>query len=815
MSNQSTDLRLKIDAHVIRQLGAELITDSEQALLELIKNSYDADADTCIITIDTTYKEPFGNNFQFGKITIWDNGTGMNREQIINGWLTVSNSEKRGLKKAGKKTKKHKRSYTGDKGLGRLGSMKLANTIRISTYFVPNEEGLEVAFNWDDFTSGTTVDQVKISEKNIKGQKETGTLIDLVGLRELLPWEGQQNTKRLQSKISGLLSPFGHLNDFKVYLKINGKEIDLNVFDEKYKNASVVKLEFKVIDKVLFATGFVKLHFYQGNQTKDKAQYKDYIASDNGKSFFKGLGTKKNLNEYDISYLEDDVYQIKFTHQISWEDILHENEPLSYPGDFEASFYYYFINAKNDVINKNIVKELAGISAFRDGFKMGDGGNNDWIGFSDDKRSGEASYSLRAANTIGYVALSIEHNSNLKEKSDRQGYVHDQYYNGYMLLLRTMLSFSNGFLNRSRRFATEFKRKKDEIESKKPENYSAEDAIVEIQTITNQAEASKKSQAVKSAKTQRAIASAQKATDAILSDMLLDEKSKNEIIRLEQELVNISTSVQEDAIAYNDFLSTLSNHRISAQKIIDRIDNFNDQIDNFHNHVAIGLSAASVAHEIYPQLDNINLNTNKLKSNLKNLEIKDLKLSKSIVSIESDIKIIAKNVSILNPMLRNRIIKKENLSVYDAITDYISFREHRLNVDKVSIHINQPVLDFDVKYSRGKLTQILDNLFRNSIYWLNQKALSEPFNKEISISIDGTSFTIWDNGPGVRTGIEEIIFDIFVTDKSSEFGQGLGLYIVSTLLKQENCSIELLPDRNKNERLYKFRVDLKGMKINE
>ncbi len=42
---QSPDFRLRIDAHALVQLGEQLITDDEQALLELVKNSYDADAD--------------------------------------------------------------------------------------------------------------------------------------------------------------------------------------------------------------------------------------------------------------------------------------------------------------------------------------------------------------------------------------------------------------------------------------------------------------------------------------------------------------------------------------------------------------------------------------------------------------------------------------------------------------------------------------------------------------------------------------------------------------------------------------------------
>jgi len=59
MAAHDSTLELRIDTRVVRQLGAELITDPEQALLELVKNSYDADADRCRVQIDTNAKAYF------------------------------------------------------------------------------------------------------------------------------------------------------------------------------------------------------------------------------------------------------------------------------------------------------------------------------------------------------------------------------------------------------------------------------------------------------------------------------------------------------------------------------------------------------------------------------------------------------------------------------------------------------------------------------------------------------------------------------------------------------------------------------------
>jgi hypothetical protein len=87
--------QVQVDAHVIRQLGDQLVTDAEQALIELIKNCWDADAERVRITIDTAYRDEDDPPALTGRILVDDDGCGMNRDAITNGWLTISLSLKR------------------------------------------------------------------------------------------------------------------------------------------------------------------------------------------------------------------------------------------------------------------------------------------------------------------------------------------------------------------------------------------------------------------------------------------------------------------------------------------------------------------------------------------------------------------------------------------------------------------------------------------------------------------------------------------------------------------------------------------------
>jgi len=147
------DAGLRVGAHVLVQLGSELVTDVEQAILECVKNAYDADAPGCRIDIDTRevgsqsevglidrfwgFDKPTetvtvelldqagqplkakpsadGTNITrklnyTGRITIEDKGDGLGPEQLRNSWLVISGSNKRGA--AGGRKSKTKKGRT-------------------------------------------------------------------------------------------------------------------------------------------------------------------------------------------------------------------------------------------------------------------------------------------------------------------------------------------------------------------------------------------------------------------------------------------------------------------------------------------------------------------------------------------------------------------------------------------------------------------------------------------------------------------------------------------------------------------------------
>ena len=125
-------VRFTVDTHLFRELGELLVGRDSTALIELIKNSYDADA-----TEVTVHGENLSDQRR-GRIVIVDNGSGMTRDRFISGFLRIASR----LKDQGtKRSTVFGRRYTGVKGIGRLAAHKLARRLEVSSVHRDESDG--------------------------------------------------------------------------------------------------------------------------------------------------------------------------------------------------------------------------------------------------------------------------------------------------------------------------------------------------------------------------------------------------------------------------------------------------------------------------------------------------------------------------------------------------------------------------------------------------------------------------------------------------------------------------------------------------
>lgn len=208
-------LKWKFDISTFRLIGRELITDRITALFELVKNSYDANAQQVNVTFQNV-----GPNKDDSLISIKDDGIGMSFEDIRDKWMVIGTSNKR---KSPLSPKPFLRKCVGEKGIGRFAVDKLGDRLSIITKQKGAANWLKVNINWDLYASNdenslqwfTDIESPYeyIPATNIE---DHGTELRITRVRE--PWDSS-SIKHAIVQISKLVSPFTSLSyPFCVYV---------------------------------------------------------------------------------------------------------------------------------------------------------------------------------------------------------------------------------------------------------------------------------------------------------------------------------------------------------------------------------------------------------------------------------------------------------------------------------------------------------------------------------------------------------------------------------------------------------------------
>lgn len=204
--------RFYVDAKTLIHLGRDSIKDHTTALLELVKNSYDADS----LNVDVEVYCSNGSDL----IRVADNGFGMTRDELINSWLRIGFSSKRKSRHS-----ESGRRKTGEKGIGRISTDRLGEKLELVTK-TKKDGVIGLKVDWAEFdTEGKDVfdidveifypKTINIPDKNGK-PSTTGTEIKITKLRQ--PWT-PSNIENLYYELSSLTPPFNEVKDFVIELE--------------------------------------------------------------------------------------------------------------------------------------------------------------------------------------------------------------------------------------------------------------------------------------------------------------------------------------------------------------------------------------------------------------------------------------------------------------------------------------------------------------------------------------------------------------------------------------------------------------------
>jgi hypothetical protein len=719
-----------IHASVVFQLGESLITDSVQALVELVKNSYDADASYCKITISTEQISDPGARFKgaVGSITVEDDGTGMSLSDIRRGWLTISNSGKKDFKDRLQTTKKG-RTPLGDKGLGRLGTQRLGDNVEIVTRAAESALEHDVWFSWKDFRGQRNLPDIDIGREDRPPTREHGTTLIVSGLREPDLWKGD-GVKELGTSLSQLISPYRAARDFVVYAVVDGTELELIEIGEKLRQAAQVHYDLKFDGDTFRISGKARFVYIRPERNpQDKALFYDLVEKDGGQRFFNFLQQRKGAKDFQFEKLTGGGWFVGFKKIRHLDEIdriaLVDRKPAN-PGPFYGEIDFFSLGSTTDAeetVFSNIAEfrlligQLRGIKVFRDGFGIRVA--PDWLGLGKQWTKGGSYYGLKPENTLGYIAISARDNRQLEETTDREGFKVNPFYNNFYELLSSFVQFSGDAQEFLRRGWIDFRKSVQRTNADVAQDTKPEELSIKIKR--GLARAAKYRQALSQAYMR--LRTASDASRGLLAGIDHLRIGNGEFKLFETAFGELTAAlgqaelVVRDVEAYLDEVGRLE----SVEDVLgSQIETLRHQIQDVHEIIGLGLTAEALSHETSNITTQLAQRTQQLVRYLRTNSIRDRRIVSFTEYVKTSIAGLQRQMLFLAPSLRYVREKREIIDV-EQFVDEIS-KHYTMHIGSLIgiIPRFRKGQNFKIEINKGKLIQILDNLILNSEYWIKE-----------------------------------------------------------------------------------------------
>jgi anti-sigma regulatory factor (Ser/Thr protein kinase) len=407
--DRETHVRFKPRARLLLQLGDQLIKNESIALVELVKNSYDADAN--IVTIYMEHVDDPKN----GVIIIEDDGYGMSADTVENVWLEPGSDFKTQKIKNLEVSPKYERLPIGEKGIGRFGVHKLGNIIEMTTKSVNSKE-VYVKIDWTNFNNYKYLEDVPITiierkDPSVFKNGKTGTNILIADLRK--KWE-RGIAREVKRSITALASPFDVNDSFKPSFDILDKP---NWFDgllkwEEVKEYSLFHFKVTISGDSIskFSYNFTPWQSMTKLKPKEIAENNPLIETFKTLKYTTGENEGKpiNLGKYKIGTVIFEGYI------------------------FDQDSFVLKMGVSDKVGFKKYLKTNGGVKVFRDRLRVYDYGEpeTDWLGL-DIRRVNQPA--KRVSNNILLSSISINRkdSTDLIEKTNREGFIENEAYEAF------------------------------------------------------------------------------------------------------------------------------------------------------------------------------------------------------------------------------------------------------------------------------------------------------------------------------------------------------------------------------------------------
>ncbi|MBV6452635.1 MAG: Sensor histidine kinase RcsC [Anaerolineales bacterium] len=733
-----------VSARVAMQLGRESISNSIIALLELVKNAYDADAENVIIR----FKDIEGLT---PSMIIQDDGAGMTLKQITDNWMVIGTNNKAAKKSSDDK----QRVFVGEKGLGRLGIDRLSHKAKIQSYSSSSKDGVEVEIDWGKYDKSPNERLEKIKHDIYKIPKlapnlftevtepiKKGTRIELTEIKDI--WS-KNNLQELRNELSLLLSPFGSVNDFSIWLftgSPNYKELDGRIETSEMAEAAEWTLESKIDD--------------QGNVIH------------NLKSFT----------------------GVEFSYNNSWDKTIKSKEVLEKPRCGPLEFKMYFFDRKNpDLTTGEVRKFLSanqGIRIYRDEFRVkpyGDpSGQGDWLNLALRRVQNPKGVTQEGTWVVGYnqvvgaVFLQRERNDALLDQTNREGIVEGlAFYD----LRRYALNAVEFFEDHRQKYERSQKTRRKIEQTREEAKQNTQEAINVTQGTKK--ELNKLERTIKK---------------------VLPKLSKKDATSLLEQQKLFSAS-------FKNLESTVSQSSAKQDELIreaeEQEQEYEERKNTLGNLASLGILAAAFGHETVGYAKEVIGNINLLKTDVQKLypillQQEDHEVNAQIDNIDRAARRINTFAAFTLDNVRRDKRKRKDTFINQIIKDVFT----ALNLEEIyNIKVN---LEFEEDLPKISVfpidwESVFINLATNSKWAIdNSRNIDSPRLIRVRVEKSETSLLIKfaDSGHGIPHHIVDKIFEPGYSTKTNVkgdvIGTGMGLSIVKSFVESYGGTLHVEPE---------------------
>jgi len=736
-------INFNVDAYTARLIGRENVSKLNGAILELVKNTYDADASVCVIYYDDDSEALY----------IADNGFGMTQDIIKKHWMTIGRSTKKNTY-----TSKSGRVQTGAKGIGRFALDRIADQCSMLTR--SDEGGALWSVDWRDFDKESAITDISADLENstikfrefvddipnyickelISGKfDKSGTIFKLQLLRD--SW----NTKRIENIKNELMTLIPHelSNIFNIYLFDNSTatledamvlhgndfftydyKIDFSVIENGETRIEIIRNEFDFRDNfeyVLQEGGFSEADrsYFNCNPIRIDTNLSEIVSKNNG------------FVQNTIGAFNGTLYFGK----------------LQVPASEKKRFYY-----KDTDIRMDFVGTFAGIRIYRDKFRVRPYGesntsNFDWLQLSSRKNKSPAAIShptgawrVRGDQMLGSLHISRA-NIMLPDQANREGIVETPEF----ALLKSFLTNIIQFFERDRQYV--FRKLSDLYEKE-----------TEIERIRKE----------------------------------IEEKSSA------QEKKSSKENHQETLFPQNEYMIEVS----KAQKVLsereEKIKNLEDENVMLRILATTGITTNSYIHEFKAHTHKLNMKIVMAKEAIEFDRDQDEALKQISAADEIRESFISWFRVTVESVRKDKRTQKV-LNCGQFIQELASAWQQILDEKNIYITLHLPDDEIKLRCFPYEMDIIVNNLITNSVTSLCE-ANSEEKRIDISLSKKENSIILdySDNGPGLPAAYKsdpKIILESFESSRVDEngdvIGTGMGMWLIKRTVLEHNGTIDL------------------------